>query len=306
MPKNADTEIKIMSQEDADKMFARLGELTLDVEDIEQKFLDCKYGDDIRQAVDIYLPNEGTGPFPIVFYVHGGAWQRGRKDDVQLVPFISGVKRGYAVVSIGYRLVPDVRYPDNMFDIKAALRWVACNAEKYMLDPSRTALCGSSAGAHLALMAAFTQNQVVFGDIPGLKTCRILALVEQFGPTDIGKIHAHYDQSGYPRLQIPGTPSPIDILIGTRAELIPNLLRFYNPIDCVHPDIPPLLLQHGKRDPMIPYQQAVELYNKVNEIAGDGMAELEISEDFLHADPGYASTENVERVFGFIDKYLIT
>ncbi|MCL2227647.1 MAG: alpha/beta hydrolase [Oscillospiraceae bacterium] len=295
---------RIMPPEEAERMLARLGELTLDVSRIQRKFLNCKYGDDPKQALDIYLPNEGAGPFPIVFYAHGGAWQRGRKDDAQVVPFMDGVKRGYAVVSIGYRLVPDVRYPDNMFDIKAALRWVARNAGPHMLDPTRTALCGSSAGAHLIMMAAFTQGQVVFGDIPGEPACRILAIVEQFGPTDFIKIHTHYDESGFPRVHVPGTPSAIDAMIGTYAESIPNMLRFYNPTDCVHPDVPPILLQHGKRDPMIPYQQAIELCEKVNKVAGEGKAELDLSEDFMHADPGYAAPESVNRIYGFIDKHL--
>jgi len=299
-----ETQMNILSSEQAEQMFSRMGELTLDVSDIKRKFLDCKYGNDPRQAVDIYLPNDGAAPYPIVFYVHGGAWQRGHKDDVQLVPFINGVLRGYAVVSIGYRLAPDIRYPDNLFDIKAALRWVSENAGKYMLDPSKTALCGSSSGAHLVMMAALTQEQVVFGDIPGIPSCKVMAVVEQFGPTDFAKIHDHYDQSGYPRIYIPGDSSPLDIMLGVRAGLIPNLLRFYNPIDCVHPETPPMLLQHGKRDPMIPYQQAIEMYDKINAVAGKGRAELDINEDFLHADPGYAATESVDRIFGFIDKHL--
>jgi len=295
---------KIMPPEEVEKMFARLGELTLDVSNIRRKFLNCHYGEDPRQALDIYLPNEGSGPFPIVFFAHGGAWQRGQKDDVQVVPFMDGVNRGYAVVSIGYRLVPDVRYPDNMFDIKAALRWIAQNADSYLLDASRTALCGASAGAHLIMMAAFTQGQVVFADTSDIPTCRVLAMVEQFGPTDFAKIHPHYDESGFARVHVPGTPSPIDIMIGVRADLIPNLLRFYNPIDCVHPNVPPILLQQGRRDPMIPYQQAVELCDKINLVAGEGKAELDLSEDFLHADPGYAAPESVDRIFGFLDKHL--
>ena len=295
---------KLMSPEDAQAMFQRLGELTLDISGIKRKFLNCLYGKDPKQALDIYLPNEGTGPFPIVVYAHGGGWQRGQKDDTQVVPFLEGVNRGYAVVSVGYRLVPDVLYPDNMFDIKSALRFIAQNAGSYMLDPSKTALCGSSAGAHLTMMAAFTQGQVVFGDIPGAQTCRILAMVGQFGPTDFAKIHPHYDESGYPRIPIPGSPSMVDALIGTIAERIPNMLRFYNPIDCVHPDVPPILLQHGRQDPMVPYQQSVELYEKINEVAGAGTAELDISEHFLHADPGYAEPESLDRIFGFIDRYL--
>jgi len=295
-----------MPSEEVERMFARMGELTLDVTKIRRKFLNCSYGEDPKQSLDIYLPNEGEGPFPIVFFAHGGAWQRGYKDDVQVVPFMDGVNRGYAVVSIGYRLVPNVRYPDNMFDIKAALRWIAQNAETYLLDRTRTALCGASAGAHLTMMAAYTQGQVVFGDIPGAPACRILAMVNQFGPTDFARLHPHYDESGFPRVHIPGTPSAIDVMIGVSAERVPNLLRFYNPIDCVHPAVPPMLLLHGRRDPMIPYQQSVEMHKKINEIAGEGMAEIEISEDFMHADPGYAAPEHVDRIYRFIDKHLKT
>ena len=298
------TDISIMSDEDAEAMFARMGELTLDVSNIRRKFLNCQYGEDPRQALDIYLPNEGIGPFPVVLYAHGGAWQRGQKDDVQVDPFIEGVNRGYAVVSIGYRLVPDVRYPENMFDIKYAMRWIAENADSYMLDTSRTALCGSSAGAHLVMMTAFTQGQIAFGDMPGTPTCNVLAIVNQFGPTDFAKIHPHYDESGFPRIPIPGAPNPIDIMIGCRAEQIPNLLRFYNPIDCVHPGVPPMLLQHGRRDPMVPYQQAVEMYEKIIKLTGSDKTELDISEDFLHADPGYAQPESLNRIFGFLDKHL--
>ena len=296
--------IKIMPPEDVRKMFDRLGELTLDVSGIRRKFLDCPYGSDPMQALDIYLPEDGGGPFPVVFFAHGGAWSGGDKGDVQVVPFIGGVKRGYAVVSLNYRLIPDIRYPENLFDIKAALRWVERNAEKYMLDPSRTALCGASAGAHLTMMAAFTQGQAVFDNSPELPACRVLALIDQFGPSDFTRFHTHYDESGYPRASVPGEPNSFDILFGVGAELIANLVRFCNPIDNVHPGVPPILLQHGRRDPIVPYQQSVDLYEKINRVAGEGKAELDLSEDFLHADPGYAAQESVERIFGFLDKYL--
>jgi hypothetical protein len=154
------------------------------------------------------------------------------------------------------------------------------------------------------MMAALTQGQAAFGDIPNAPTCRVLAIVEQFGPTDFTKIHAHFDESGYPRAYSPGVTSALDIMLGVKADLIPNLMRFCNPIDNVRPGIPPMLLQQGRRDPMIPYQQAVAMYEKINAIAGEGMAELDLSEDFLHADPGYAAPKSVERIFGFLDKYL--
>ena len=361
------SEVKIMPPEEVRRMFDRLGELTLNVTEIKRKFIDCPYGEDPRQKLDIYLPNEGGGPFPIIFFAHGGGWTGGVKSDVQIVPFISGVKRGYAVIALGYRLIPGIRYPENLFDIKAALRWVAANAETYLLDPTRTALCGASAGAHLAMMAAFTQGQAVFegasgvtadshftpsaidiaaaasadcitdgagrsrthkissasaaadaanaftaatGSAPAtgaadIPTCVVRAVVDQFGPTDFSKFHMHYDESGYARAQPPGTPGSIDTLLGTDSEQIPNMIRFANPIDNVHSNVPPILIQHGRYDPIIPYQQSTELYDKVNTIAGAGMAEIDLSEEFLHADPGYAAAESVERIFSFLDKYLI-
>ena len=294
--------IKLMPPEEVVKMFARLGELKLDVSKIRRKFLDCPYGEEPRQSMDIYLPNEGDGPFPVLFFAHGGGWSGGAKSDNQLVPFIEGVYRGYAVVGLGYRLIPAIRYPENLFDIKSALLWASQNAQTYLLDTDRFALAGSSAGAHLVMMAAFTQGQPAFDCRPGAAAYRIRAVVEQFGPTDFSKFHSHYDESGYPRAQSPSAGSALDTLLGVKAELIPNLIRFINPIDSVRPGIPPVLIQHGRYDPIIAYQQGVELYEKINAVAGDGMAELDLSDEFLHADPGYAGADSVNRIFNFLDR----
>ena len=325
--------VKIMPPEDVRRMFERLSELTLNVSEIKRKFIDCPYGEDPRQMLDIYLPNEGGGPFPVIFFAHGGGWTGGVKSDVQIVPFIGGVKRGYAVIALGYRLIPGIRYPENLFDIKASLRWVAANAATYLLDSSRTALCGASAGAHLAMMAAFTQGQAAFEgargvtsisvssainsidtattgsaptvDAADIPTCVVRAIVDQFGPTDFSKFHTHYDESGYARAQPPGTPGSIDTLLGTDSRQIPNMIRFANPIDNVHNNVPPILIQHGRYDPIIPYQQSTELFEKINAVAGEGRAEIDLSEEFLHADPGYAASESVERIFKFLDKHLM-
>jgi len=83
------------------------------------------------------------------------------------------------------------------------------------------------------------------------------------------------------------------------------MLRFVNPIDNVHSAVPPVFIQHGRYDPIIPYQQSLELYNRINAVAGEGRAMLDLSEVFLHADPGYASDESVEKIFTFLDKYVL-
>ena len=300
------SEIKLLSPQEIAAMFGRFAALKLDTSGIRRKFLNCPYGEEKRQSLDIYLPNKGDGPFPAVLFLHGGGWAFGDKGDAQLLPFIGGVERGYAVVGVGYRLLPQIRYPDNLFDVKAALRWTAENADAYLINPERVALSGASAGAHLAMMAAFTQGQAVFEGAPLTKTCRIRAVVDQYGPTDFLKQTAQFDASGYPRMRAPDDDAQdsVDSLLGVRLKSVPNLARFINPIDHVHPGIPPVLLQHGRYDPCIPYQQATELYDKIIRTAGHGMAELELSETYTHADPGFAERESVERIFAFLDKHL--
>ena len=57
-----------------------------------------------NQCLDIYLPDEVEGPFPVIAVIHGGAFMMGNKGDVQQLPMLEGLKRGYAVVCIEYRL----------------------------------------------------------------------------------------------------------------------------------------------------------------------------------------------------------
>ena len=297
---------RLLSKQEIDEMFGRFAALKLDTSDIRRKFLNCSYGEDHKQALDIYLPNEGIGPFPAVLFLHGGGWSGGKKNDAQLLPFMSGVKRGYAVIGVGYRLVPNIHYPENLFDVKAALRWLHENADTYLLDPERIALAGASAGAQLAMMTAFTMGQAVFEGAPLGPTCTVRAVVDQYGPSDFLKQNAQFDESGFPRIA-PPAPDAMDavaVMLGVQSSRIPHLMRFLNPIDNVHPDIPPVLIQHGKYDPVIPYQQSTALYQKIADTCGGEHALLDISDVTTHADPGYADAENVERIFSFLDKHV--
>ena len=299
-------ENKILSKQEIDQMFGRFAALKLDSSGIRRKFLNCAYGEEHKQALDIYLPNEGDGPFPAVLFLHGGGWSGGNKMDAQILPFMSGVDRGYAVIGVGYRLIPNIRYPENLFDVKAALRWLRENAETYLLDPKRIALAGASAGAHLAMMAAFTMGQAVFEGAPLGPTCTVRAVVNQYGPTDFLSQDEQYARSGCARIS-PPDPDAMDsvaVMLGIQKSRIPNLIRFLNPIDNINPDIPPVLSQHGRYDPVIPYQQATVLHQKITQLCGEGHAELFISDVYTHADPGFAEKESVERIFSFLDPHL--
>ncbi|MBN2394643.1 MAG: alpha/beta hydrolase [Anaerolineae bacterium] len=90
------------------------------------------------QKLDIYWPAEGHGPFPVIVSIHGGAFMGGDKRDVQLVPMLEGLERGYAVVGVNYRMSGEAKFPALVHDVKAAIRWIRANAAAYA-HPARLA-----------------------------------------------------------------------------------------------------------------------------------------------------------------------
>jgi acetyl esterase/lipase len=105
-------------------------------------------GNDLR--LDAYLP-EGEGPFPAILVVHGGAWRSGGKG--QLAGYARTLaRRGYAAFSINYRLAPKHKFPAQLEDCQAAVRWIRKHAETYDVDPNRIGGVGYSAGGHLVTL----------------------------------------------------------------------------------------------------------------------------------------------------------
>ncbi len=119
----------------------------VDISGVKRKWLDVAY--DSRspsQVLDIYLPEEGEGPFPTYIFIHGGAFIAGDKQDLQFLLAADGVNRGYAVVSVEYRKGFESKAPAGLYDVKAAVRFLKAHAGEYRLDPQRFALGGTAPG----------------------------------------------------------------------------------------------------------------------------------------------------------------
>lgn len=126
------------------------------------------------QALDLYPPC-AVDAAPVVIWVHGGAWAVGDKANGMTDKVALFNQAGYLLVSVNYRLSPDddrlepgrVRHPDHVEDVAAAIAWVADHAGAYGGDPTRLALLGHSAGAHLvALVATDGQYLATHGRSP--------------------------------------------------------------------------------------------------------------------------------------------
>lgn len=282
-------------------------------EHIRRRFLDIPYaGLSPAQSLDIYLPDEGDGPFPVIVSIHGGAFMGCDKADLQVLPMLEGLKRGYAVVAINYRLSGEAKFPALVYDAKAAVRWMRANALCYHLDPTRIAAWGGSAGGYLALMLGTSAGVPQLEDLSmgnADQPCNVQAVVAWFAPTDFLEMDEQLTELGLapaPGMEHNGANSPESLLLGEQITRIPERARAANPETYIAPSAPPFLLQHGTRDAIVPVQMSINIAAKLRAVLGVDMVELDLLEGAEHADPRFETAENVRRVLEFLDGRLKT
>jgi acetyl esterase/lipase len=279
-----------------------------DVSTIKRKWQDIAYANlSPAEKSDIYLPDEGDGPFPVIISVHGGAFLGGDKADGQLNPMLYGLKRGYAVVSINYRLSGEALFPANINDVKAAIRWVKANAGAYKLNAKKIALWGGSAGGNLVALAG------VSGDVKELEdmtlgnadqSSRVQAVIDWFGPTNFLLMDKQLKETGN------GTPdhseanSPESKLMGKKITDIPEQVQKANPETYISKDDPPFFIEHGTKDNIVPTQQSGNFYKKLLPVLGSQKVTLVLSEGEGHGGPQFETKENLDKVFKFLDTAL--
>lgn len=285
----------------------RLGKAN--TENIKRKWLDIAYASQSQaQKLDIYLPDEGDGPFPVIISIHGGAFKSGDKADGQVTAMLEGLKRGYAVVSINYRLSGEAIFPAQIYDVKAAVRWIRAKANQYKLNDEKMAAWGGSAGGHLSALLGTSGGVKELEDLTqgnAAQSSRVIAIVDWFGPTDFMKMDEQLKEGNVKNPQIHSVPgSPESELIGKNLMDAPELVQAANPETYITKDDPPFFIQHGRIDNLVPYQQSVNLAGKLEKAIGKDKVILEILPDSGHGGPGFSSPQNIDKVFVFMDRIL--
>ena len=284
-----------------------------DTSHVKRKFLDIPYAWlSSAEKLDIYLPDHGEGPFPVIVSIHGGAFMGCDKADLQVLPMLGGLERGYAVVAVNYRLSGEAKFPALVHDGKAALRWIRANASHYHFDPDRIAAWGGSAGGYLASMLGTSAG------VPELEDLRmgnqdqpnhVQAVVSWYGPTNFLKMDEQLAASGLaPEAgrRHNGTNSPESLLLGRKITRTPARVKASNPETYIQPTTPPFFLQHGTKDAIVPVQQSIEFAEKLVKAIGSQKVRLELLKGAEHADPRFESPENVKKVLDFLDQHLKT
>lgn len=269
----------------------------MDDKEYHRKRLDISYADRTpAEKLDIFYPEEGDGPFPVFVEVHGGAWYFGQKRSVEFEPFLYGLNRGYACVSLGYTLSPEGHYPLPVLEIKSAIRFLRVHAEEYKLDPSRIVLWGGSAGAHLAALAATScDTGYLEEDLSGNieVSAKPDALVLWYGCFD------YFEQGRYLEDWI------YENFFGTEnLKDVEEALRQSSPLMHLTKNSCPTFLQHGRADQIVPFTQSTGYYERLCQVAGAEKGKLEILDNCDHADEKMFAKENIQKVFDFADQCL--
>jgi len=278
---------------------------------VRRRYLDIPYANlSLSQRLDVFLPDEGEGPFPVILSIHGGAFMGCDKADMQVLPMLEGLTRGYAVVALNYRLSWEATFPALVQDVKAAVRWVRGNAGWYYFDPERIAAWGGSAGGYLSTMLGVSAGIPELEDMSlgnPEQPCNVQAVVDWYGPTNFLKMDEQLAASGlFPMegTEHSGENSPESWLLGGKITGIPELVKAANPETYIRENAAPFLIQHGVVDPVVPVQQSVGLAENLRHVCGDNRVVLELFEGFEHGDPRFGSPVNVKRVLNFLDQYL--
>lgn len=261
-----------------------------------------------KQQLDVFLPVNGTAPYPTVLMIHGGSWEGGDRSEFYNSSFLNALlEKGFAVVPVGYRLSGEAVYPAQIHDIKGAVRYLRANAATYQLDTNRMAAWGFSAGAHLAVLAATSGDDATLeGTVGPLgPTSRLQAAVDWFGPTDLLTIQAQVVAQGCPPADdLNGPNSPITRLLGFQVQTNPTAAARANPIAFLTANDPPMLIAHGLVDCIVPVAQSQQLFDSSQSIQGLTAAQLLLYANTDHGDGVFATPAATESVLQFLTSQL--
>lgn len=280
----------------------------VDVSFVKRSFLDVPYGSLPAQTADIFLPDEGDGPFPLLIHIHGGGFAMGDKRDGHVKKLLDAIGRGCAFASINYRLSDEAIFPAAVLDCRNAIRFLKANADTYRVDPGRIAVIGGSAGGNLSAMLAMNIPNGAFPGEEGRNfsgTPFVKCAVDWFGPTDFGKMDEQALENGVSFTDHGESYSAESCYMGAPlGSVSAERIAEANPASYISGAMCPILIEHGTVDKLVPFAQSVLLYDAIVAKLGPGKASFRALEGADHEDKMFESDENMDVVWKFLETNL--
>ena len=273
----------------------------------ENTFSDIVYASNsASQTLDLILP-EGEGPFPLVILLHGGGFKFGDKQMPLVQNMFALTKEGYAVASVNYRLSGEAIFPAAVSDAKAAVRYLRANAQKYNLDSERFAIWGESAGAYLACMTAFTDDQTLSGEVKdNLETSSaVKVLIDFYGPVSFYLMDQDAAALGNSSSTGENGSFESDFIGKAIKDLSDEEKKEIDPLTYITSTRPlAVWIQAGDADTNVPYTQSKRLAKACSEVYGSDAVYFEVLKGAVHEDDAFYTAANLAALEAFLKENL--
>ena len=271
---------------------------------ITRQYRDIPYGEAALQRLDIYLPEEGKGPFPVIVNVHGGGFIECDKHDFHLYSTLFALQQGFAVAAVNYRLSPAVRYPEHYFDLNRALLWLARNHAAKSLDINNLFLWGTSAGGNLVLQAGCKCGIPLPDDLQAAKDVRINAVAAMCPALDFNQLgnSGNLFERVFTKLLI----STMNKRVFGSGKVPPEAARLSNPTTYIDQGIVPVYLQQGTHDPAVPFTQVEAFARRLTHILPPEDLVFDALEGAPHAGASehYFLPKNIDPILRFFEQHM--
>lgn len=254
-----------------------------------------------RQTLDLYLAKERAAgaKLPVIVFIHGGGWVGGNKSSgrAALQGFVAG--GNYAAASVAYRLAGEARWPAQIHDCKAAIRWIRANAPSLGIDGERIAVMGTSAGGTLATLLGVSSDvaelEGTVGPHAGTSS-RVTCVVNRCGRLDFD---AEPEAARAGPSQAKALEGRLTTMFGAPFAERRAAARQGSPITHVTADDPPVITLHGTRDELVPISQA-EAFDAAAQKAGARHLMIRV----VNGGHGFDHPEAKRRERQFLDLHL--
>lgn len=246
--------------------------------------------------LDLHLPR-GKARAPLIVWVHGGAWRSGSKNDM---PLSKLVEDGYAIASIDYRLSTEAKFPAQIHDIKAAIRFLRAHGSEWKLASKKIVIAGDSAGAHLAALVGVSNGHVDLEGTVGdnrASNSDVQGIISFYGAANLTTILNQSTPHGL-SVRIPA----LELLLGGQPTNNLASARLASPVFHVDRHDPPLLLLHGDQDPQMPVNQSLELYGAYQKVKAP--VQLEVVHGAAHGGAVFYDAERLAVIKKFLRRYF--
>jgi acetyl esterase/lipase len=243
------------------------------------------YGKDSSQVMDVYLPvGRDSAATKVILFVHGGSWSGGDKDEFEeAIPAIRTKLQDYAIFNMNYRLARygHNRFPAQINDITSAMKFIADKAGEYQVNANKFCLVGASAGGHLALLQAYSNN----------KNGKIKAVVDLFGPTDLTDLYNNHP--------VPDQARPVLVnFLGATPATNPVLYAQASPVNFINAQTVPTKIFQGSGDIVVPVTQSIALKAKLD--ANNVKNDLTVYQNEGHGWYGNNLVDTYQKTINFI------